>query len=239
MHFVCEKDVVFSDTVKAKMASCKAFYKEAMFEGDTAALVEMRPAGITLKKIIDRNDFRRLRKFFENDPSVNDSILNAMSVYDLEWKMMEVIGKCKLTSFDKQLYLLAKEDGLSLNGLEDPKDVYRKKDRLSLSEQAIYVNGLLTNIDKIAMRMRIEIGFYYSGNIDKLYQLYAFDRGVKSNYAIDVGDKRNRNWMPVIEKAIREGPTFFAFGCMHLPSGTGIINLLREKGYTLKPLFYY
>ena len=48
--------------------------------------------------------------------------------------------------------------------------------------------------------------------------------------------QRNRNWIPIISKLISEKPTFIAVGAGHLPGEKGVLNLLREAGYTVTPV---
>lgn len=47
---------------------------------------------------------------------------------------------------------------------------------------------------------------------------------------------RNRAWIPVIEDAAGTGPVFAAFGALHLPGETGVLNLLQQDGWTITPL---
>lgn len=49
-------------------------------------------------------------------------------------------------------------------------------------------------------------------------------------------ENRNRNWIPKIENYIHQKPTFIAVGAAHLPGETGVIHLLEQAGYTLKPI---
>ncbi len=49
-------------------------------------------------------------------------------------------------------------------------------------------------------------------------------------------DQRNANWIPIMERMMSEQRTFFAVGAGHLPGETGVIALLRQKGYTLRPI---
>lgn len=48
--------------------------------------------------------------------------------------------------------------------------------------------------------------------------------------------KRNRSWIPVIEAAAKDGPTFAAFGALHLSGQDGVLALLEREGYTLERL---
>jgi uncharacterized protein YbaP (TraB family) len=45
---------------------------------------------------------------------------------------------------------------------------------------------------------------------------------------------RNNNWIPIIEKNIKEAGCFFAVGAGHLAGENGVIHLLRKAGYTVK-----
>ncbi|MEX0883326.1 MAG: TraB/GumN family protein, partial [Cyclobacteriaceae bacterium] len=49
-------------------------------------------------------------------------------------------------------------------------------------------------------------------------------------------DERNKNWMAPMQSMMRDGSMFFAVGAGHLGGETGLINLLKQKGYTLQRL---
>jgi len=49
-------------------------------------------------------------------------------------------------------------------------------------------------------------------------------------------DDRNKKWLPKLEPLLQEGQTFIAVGALHLPGESGLIQLLRNEGYILKPL---
>lgn len=48
--------------------------------------------------------------------------------------------------------------------------------------------------------------------------------------------KRNRNWIPVMEKLMAQETVFFAVGAGHLAGDEGVIALLRKAGYTMTPV---
>lgn len=49
---------------------------------------------------------------------------------------------------------------------------------------------------------------------------------------------RNNNWIPKIVLAISTKPTLIAVGLGHLYYRTGIISLLRERGYQVEPIIF-
>lgn len=48
--------------------------------------------------------------------------------------------------------------------------------------------------------------------------------------------RRNRSWIPVIEAAAAKGPTFAAFGALHLSGKDGVLALLERAGFTVERL---
>ena len=47
---------------------------------------------------------------------------------------------------------------------------------------------------------------------------------------------RNKKWMPIIIKAIKEMPTLFVFGAGHLTGPDGVVRMLRDAGYKVEQL---
>ena len=47
---------------------------------------------------------------------------------------------------------------------------------------------------------------------------------------------RNQRWAEQIPHQVHEMPTLFAVGAGHLGGDKGVINLLRQQGFTVKPL---
>lgn len=47
---------------------------------------------------------------------------------------------------------------------------------------------------------------------------------------------RNRAWIPVLEKAVADGPVVAAFGALHLPGDAGVLALLEAEGFSIEPL---
>lgn len=86
------------------------------------------------------------------------------------------------------------------------------------------------------------------GESNNLIQLYK-DQDIQGLYDTIHGDSegistfenamlvtRNRNWIPIMAKMMKESPTFFAVGAGHLGGSIGVLALLQKAGYTLRPI---
>lgn len=49
-------------------------------------------------------------------------------------------------------------------------------------------------------------------------------------------DDRNKNWIPKLLPLLDQGSTFIAVGALHLPGENGLIELLQNEGYALRPI---
>jgi uncharacterized protein YbaP (TraB family) len=49
-------------------------------------------------------------------------------------------------------------------------------------------------------------------------------------------ENRTRNWMGRILSEIQSAPTLIDVGAAHLLGKEGLVNLLRENGYTVEPV---
>lgn len=49
-------------------------------------------------------------------------------------------------------------------------------------------------------------------------------------------DNRNRQWVKVLPEIMKAAPTFVAVGALHLLGENGVLNLLKQQGYTVEPV---
>ena len=130
------------------------------------------------------------------------------------------IDTCNLTRQSRLLYLACKN-------LASQKENKRNKASQTHANKQIelYKNGELDSLYK---------------NVEKMASLPADisdDYQRKGLYNMVAG--RNKKWIPVIESNIQDCPCLIAVGAGHLPGKEGLINLLREEGYTVTPVDIY
>ena len=79
---------------------------------------------------------------------------------------------------------------------------------------------------------------YKAQDIEKLGQFIATEDGGLGNYEDILIFHRNRNWVEKL-KAIMPGKSLtIAVGAGHLAGEKGVIKLLRQEGYTVRPIKY-
>lgn len=77
---------------------------------------------------------------------------------------------------------------------------------------------------------------YINQNVELLYrymyQTLSFEEGRL------LLDNRNRNWILRFKQITKDKTVFIAVGAGHLGGNSGVINLLRKRGYTVRPVSY-
>jgi len=93
---------------------------------------------------------------------------------------------------------------------------------------------------------RTSVGLYLSGEIAAIWEFsvqhtaettgMARSRAIYAQFAAALLDARNRAWMGVLVPQLARGGVFAAFGALHLPGETGVIELLRARGFEVTRL---
>ena len=78
---------------------------------------------------------------------------------------------------------------------------------------------------------------YLSGDLNGMFEIME-NSGESSSEAWKerMLNKRNANWMRIMAGIIPTASVLIAVGAGHLPGEKGLINLLRENGFTVKPV---
>jgi uncharacterized protein YbaP (TraB family) len=76
---------------------------------------------------------------------------------------------------------------------------------------------------------------YLDGDIYSIYEDMKSDTTFGS-YESSLLFERNIKWIPQIDSMINKNICFIAVGAGHLPGEEGLIQLLQNKGYTVKPV---
>ncbi len=144
---------------------------------------------------------------------------------------LEVKAKGEMPVFlDAYLFATAAKMGKWVGGLENYEDQQEHvlfTDAESLIQSAIY--------DEEYYRKSFErlLNIYADQRLDSIDAMYRLNDGEKDLIMI----KRNRKMAAMIDSLTTVRTTFFAVGAAHLPGELGVIQLLREKGFTVEPVF--
>ncbi|MEL6925847.1 MAG: TraB/GumN family protein, partial [Bacteroidota bacterium] len=147
---------------------------------------------------------------------------------------------------DLYLYRMARRQGKQTHGLERIED-HQNLDQLFFNEfenetsDSIVQTLQLDTLDLLQMKevvmnpLELLTTLYLTGDLEAIDDLV--NAGVYENaFRYELIVKRNKVMADNIEKLIRQQSTFSAVGTAHLPGKEGVIELLRARGYTMRPV---
>jgi hypothetical protein len=128
----------------------------------------------------------------------------------------------------------------NLDQIITSEDLEKNKETLSpIDEQVDSLMALLNNFDERKQKILKEFeGAQTMGDYWTAGDYEGFERFMKPENEASPAlyADRNKKWMPIIIKAIKEMPTLFVFGAGHLTGPDGVVRMLRDAGYKVEQL---
>ncbi len=188
------------------------------------------PEGKTLKDFMTDTAYGKLKSFCIDSVGWNEAKFNRFSIlkpiFFSSLVLQEKMGKQK--SFEEEFKKIGKKQGKRLMGLETMKYQMETMDRISIENQVKYLDSLSSMAEFNEL-----FALYQKEDINELHAYISRETASIPDFNHWFLDVRNTNWIPVIEKQIAAEQTFIAVGAGHLGGPKGVIELLRNQGYTV------
>lgn len=145
----------------------------------------------------------------------------------------------KTTGFEIEFNKMAKSKNKSTSGLETVDFQMSLFDSIPLKVQADMLVASLKTKNSGKGEFQEMVKLYLDRDIEKMSGMLSSDKSSDNSmapYEAMMLNNRNANWISKMEKLMRDKSNFFAVGAAHLGGVKGVLNLLKLKGYTVKPL---
>jgi uncharacterized protein YbaP (TraB family) len=145
-------------------------------------------------------------------------------------------------ALDEVLQIEAKARGTAVHGLESVDEQIAVLQSPSESDQVALLREVVvgySELEPLFARMR---GAYLDRDLATLYrltqeQVAASDTQLMDSFLYNLIDRRNRLMVERMATRLAEGNAFIAVGALHLPGDQGILHLLEQQGYKVRPLY--
>jgi uncharacterized protein YbaP (TraB family) len=77
---------------------------------------------------------------------------------------------------------------------------------------------------------------YRAGNLEEIFEYTMHPIENNPTFIQEFYVKRNLEWLPKLERMVKENSAFICLGISHLEGDHGILKLLEGKGYVLTPV---
>jgi uncharacterized protein YbaP (TraB family) len=146
-----------------------------------------------------------------------------------------LLSCAEIESYELSFVKMASEQSKELLGLERIEDQVAVFDVIPDSLEIRSIMNMVNHFESQRKEFSRMAALYLAQDIESLYQLMATSPEMMGSQELLL-DRRNRNWIPVMESAMKQSSTFFAVGAGHLAGSQGVLELLRKQGYKVKSL---
>jgi uncharacterized protein YbaP (TraB family) len=241
-HIICKSDFTISEILKNKIKSTKQFYGELNMNEIEGMQMEMATKMImkdkTIESMMSAEDYAKMSHAFQEITKMPFSMFNRFKPFISQSVVaMNMIACDDKIQPETEFAKIAKDNKLPVFGLETLDDELKAIDKIPLDSQVNDLKNVLINFDSAKLEMQEMLDYYKKRNIDSVYQFISKTvNGSSTEKELLIA--RNKNWLPVIIKAMNAKSSFFAVGAGHLGGNYGVLNLLRKQGYKLTPVTF-
>lgn len=240
IHITC--NATLEDDVKKALDETTQIVMELDMDDPSMQMKMMKSIyfkdGKTLKDFVSEEDYKSIDSLFINNMGMPVKMLEKVKPFFLSSMFFPKMLDCPMQSFELELTKIAKEQEEEIYGLETLEEQIQVFDDIPLEDQyADLVRMAKDNLEYDKETFSKMLKLYEEENITAILDMMDDDTNKTVSEHQDVLLKqRNENWISKIEEYAKDQPTFFGVGAGHLPGKNGVIQLLRNAGYTVEAL---
>lgn len=234
IHMICGNDYLLSDkTKKAFTASDNLVLEVNLSDPKQLSVAQQLAYGKEpLSKTLSPEQLNDLDALLQKRTGMTVRQVDKFSLMTvMSLITMKSFGCVDIKSYEMEFIAMAKESDKSVTGFET---LQSQMDFLSKGySDAEMITMLQESNDDTTKKM---VQNYIQENLPELYKDITAPKVMNENAKKWLLDVRNENWAVKMPDMMKDKSTFFAVGAGHLLGEQGVINLLRKKGYIVKPI---
>lgn len=240
VHILDSSNYFLHKTVIEKISKCS----KMVFEVNTnepdyqkKALQFSFMSNDSLENIYTKEEYENLEQFFKNEFNFPLAAVHKMKPFYLASVINALSLPKNAMSYEAELKKIATENGLEISGISTLEMENAILEKMDMDVQKHTLNQAIDE-HKTGYKQREQIiQLYRKSHINAIYEIMKKEATPEDSIVYDIMfPKRHDVWIPSMIKMMNEQTCFFAVGVGHLPGKKGLLNLLLEKGYKVKPV---
>jgi len=237
-HLLCEKDFELKPKVISTLSNVKKLVTEIDYTDpkETQVMANASKAEKTLTSQLTHEEATQLTEILKSYGTTLAEMdtLNTQSLYSLLAKKAITCPAAEVKMYEIELLRLAITTGKKTGGLEKiayQMEALAKSYDLKEAIRQIAAGDLYEELTKKMIEA------FKKEDLPELNKLLKDKRLMNANQEYWMLTDRNQNWVRDMPAMMQTESILFAVGGGHLMGEKGLIELLRAKGYTVKPVF--
>lgn len=240
-HLLCKQDIHFSNACRQAISNSNQIYFELDLDDPATLfgglmLMSMKD-GKKLEDLFTPEAYKRVSAYFKDSLKTGMSMFKNMKPYFLMALLYPKMMPCQSVSgVEEALMAIAKENNKEINGLETMAFQASIFDSIPYEQQAKELLNTIDSMDKSRDYFALMNKAYLQQDMTTIKKImFDTEFGMQDNQDILL-DNRNKDWVKKLNVIMKKEPVFTAVGTGHLIGDNGLIQLLRNEGYKVRPL---
>lgn len=238
IHIQDKRVFAYDPLIEEKIKECDAYAMEVLLDELDKESVQkaMLMKDVTLDKLMSKDEYDFLDKFMKEKTGMSIFLFNKTKPFFIMSQVMQAgMSKDKELPLDMHFLDIARKSGKIALGIEKFEEQMAAVDQISLQAQAVMLLQSAKDTVKEDDNFDKLLDAYLSENLDKMLEL-SNDSTMPANFNDAFLINRNVRMAKQIAKFSKKQTTFNAIGAAHLGGPKGVLELLRQKGFTIEPV---
>jgi len=242
IHLMCPQDIIVTTELRSKFYSTKQLFLELDMDDPSVMAKTISQMNMqndtTLSQLLSKQQYDSVAATFKKLTGLSLEMMQTMKPELLESVIYPSLLGCEgAEAWEQKFMQMAKANNMKIKGLEQVEDQLKIFDEIPYKMQAEELAETVLHVDSVKKSFIDMLESYKQKDLNALNDMMN-DEDDLAAYSDLLLTNRNAKWIPEIIEQAKLKPTFFAVGAAHLGNTNGVINLLREKGYTVNPVNY-
>ncbi len=241
IHQIDQADFFLGNNLEKKIKNSKTILMEIDIQNVDPielALLSLLPENKSIKNYLSDTDFTALEKFAIDSIGISKQMFTdvyaKLKPFFLEQLIITNQIKEKV-SYENEILKLSEQNNATVVGLETMTEQLKLIDEVSIEDQLESIIKTVKNYSGEAVKLKKLIQIYKAQQLTEIVKMFN-DEDDEKQLKAKLVDKRNHNWIPKLITHFNNHTCFVAVGAGHLAGEHGLIQLLKNKGYTVDPI---
>ncbi|HLO44354.1 MAG TPA: TraB/GumN family protein [Leadbetterella sp.] len=238
MHLLCKGDFEMSQEMISKINSSEILAMEMDMDDPTMGfkmLGKMKMKGDTsLSDLMPPTRYDSLRTYLKDSLNLPPMMFQKTKPFLIYSLILTKLLPCETLMLENEIMKIGK--GKKVVGLETLDFQMGLMDKMSYQLQADYLLETLADKQKSIREFQEMAEAYKKRDLEILLKSINVEKGMMADFENEMLFKRNLAWIPEIKKLVSEKTTFIAVGAGHLGGPKGVLQLLKNEGFTIKTI---
>lgn len=238
IHITC--DATLDDNTLNALETTQQLYLELDMDEKSMQMQMMKymmmKDGVKLSTLLNPEDFNIVDEFLKKNLKMSAKLFDSFKPFMISSMLFPKMLDCEHKSVESELMKITKEQNEEVFGLEKVEDQMKVFDAISYQDQADeLLKTIKDDLKKDKKEMSEMMTIYQNKDIEGILKMMSdSDNKITSENQDVLLNNRNKNWIPIMIKTMKDKPTFFGVGAGHLAGEEGVIKLLRKQGYKVE-----